>query len=452
METTLDEPPSQLLAQILNGDSLFIAGSLLILLLLLCVSALVSGSEVAFFSLSANDINECKESEKSNDKKILYLVTKPKHLLATILILNNFVNVAIVTLATFATWEITGSRTTEGTVVAVLTVTVSLSIIFFGEVMPKVYATQNNLHLARITAGALKGAEVVLRPLSYPLMSMSGVIEKRFQKRGYDISVEELHQALEITTKGEETTEEEKDILKGIVNFSTLTVKQIMKSRMDITAFDIEMDFHELMDKINKSGYSRVPVYNETIDNIEGLLYVKDLLPFISEEEHFQWQKLLRQGFFVPETKKIDSLLKDFQEKRVHMAIVVDEYGGTSGLITLEDIIEEIVGEINDEFDEDEIAYNKLDESTYIFEGKTSLNDFCKVTEVNPGTFEKVKGESESLGGLLLEIHNKLPNAGEKIIFDRFVFTVVSVDQRRIKRIRVFLKEEPQKDEDKFID
>lgn len=452
METTLDEPPSLLLAQILNGDSLFIAGSLIMLILLLCASALVSGSEVAYFSLSASDINECKDSEKTYDKKILYLVTRPKLLLATILILNNFINVAIVTLSTFVMWEVTGSRTNEGTTVAILTAIVSLALIFFGEVMPKVYATQNNLRLARIMAGTLKGAEIILRPLSYPLMTMSGLIESRFQKKGYDISVEELHQALEITTKGEETTEEEKDILKGIVNFGTLTVKQIMKSRMDLTAFDIEMDFHELMDKVNKSGHSRVPVYNETIDNIEGLLYVKDLLPFISEEEYFQWQKLLRQGFFVPETKKIDSLLKDFQEKRVHMAIVVDEYGGTSGLITLEDIIEEIVGEINDEFDEDEIAYNKLDENTYIFEGKTSLNDFCKVTEVNPSTFEKVKGESESLGGLLLEIHNKLPNAGEKIIFDRFVFTVVSVDQRRIKRIRIFIKEKPLKDEDRFTD
>lgn len=452
METTLDEPPSQLLLQILNGDSVFVIGSLIILILLLVTSALVSGSEVAFFSLSANDINECKESDKPNDRKILLLVTQPKLLLATILILNNFVNVAIVTLATFVTWEITGSRTTEGSVVAILTAVVSLSIIFFGEVLPKVYATQNNLRLARVTVGVLKGAEKILRPLSYLLMSMSGIIENRFQKKGYDISVEELHQALEITTKGEETSEEEKDILKGIVNFGTLTVKQIMKSRMDITAFDIEMDFHELMDKVNKSGYSRVPVFKETIDNIEGLLYVKDLLPYINEEEYFQWQKLLRQGFFVPETKKIDSLLKDFQEKRVHMAIVVDEYGGTSGLITLEDIIEEIVGEINDEFDEDEIHYNKLDENTYIFEGKTSLNDFCKVVDANPNVFEKIKGESESLGGLLLEISNKLPNAGEKIVFDRFVFTVVSVDQRRIKRIRVFIKEEPRKDEDKFTD
>lgn len=449
METSLDEPPSQyLLAQIIDGDPVFIIVSSLILIVLLFTSALVSGSEVAFFSLSSNDINECKESGKPSDEKILQLVKRPQLLLATILILNNFVNVAIVTISTFLTWEIVGSRTAEGSVVFILTTTVTLAIVFFGEVLPKVYATQYNLRLARFTAPFLRASEFVFRPLSAILMSMSNIIEKRYEKKGYDISVEELNQALEITTKGEETTEEEKDILKGIVNFGTFTVKQIMKSRMDIMAFDIEMDFHELMDKINKSGYSRVPVYRETIDRIEGLLYVKDLLPFIHENEHFEWQKLLRQGFFVPETKKIDSLLKDFQEKRIHMAIVVDEYGGTSGLITLEDIIEEIVGEINDEYDEDEIVYNKLDENTYIFEGKTSLNDFCKVVEINPVLFEKVKGESESLGGLILEIYNKLPHAGEKIVFGRFVFTIVSVDNRRIKRIRVFIKEGYVEDED----
>lgn len=453
METSLDEPPSPfLIAELLSGDSLFMLISGLILLTLLFMSAMVSGSEVAFFSLSANDLNKCKESGKSNDEKVLLLVTKPKRLLATILILNNFINVAIVTFATYVTWEMTGTRSADGSVIAILTVVVTLALVFFGEVIPKVYATQNNLLLARTTATFLKGASFIFKPLARLLIEMSDVIEKRYEKKGYDISVEELNQALEITTMGEETTDEEKDILKGIVNFGTLTVKQIMKSRMDIMAFDMEINFHELMDKVNKSGYSRVPVYTETIDRIEGLLYVKDLLPHINEDEYFKWQKLLRQGFFVPETKKIDSLLKDFQDKRIHMAIVVDEYGGTSGLITLEDIIEEIVGEINDEFDEDEIAYSKLDERTYVFEGKTSLNDFCKVADINPAVFEKVKGESESLGGLLLELNNKLPNAGEKIQFKRFVFTVVSVDNKRIKRIRVFINEESVKDEDKFTD
>ncbi len=214
-----------------------------------------------------------------------------------------------------------------------------------------------------------------------------------------------------------------------------------MKSRLDITAFDIEDDYHMLMDQINKNGFSRIPVYRDTIDKIEGVLYVKDLLPYIEKEDNFEWQTLLRPGFFVPESKKVDSLLKDFQEKRVHMAIVVDEYGGTSGLITLEDVIEEIVGEINDEFDEDiDVAYNKLDEYTFIFEGRTSLNDFCKIINEEPSTFEEVKGESESLGGLILEINSKLPRTGEKIKFKNFTFTVVAVDQKRIKRVRVFTK------------
>ena len=439
------------MAESIGGEPLFLIVNGIILLILLFTSALVSGSEVAFFSLSATDLNKCKESGSTNDEKVLLLVTKPKQLLATILILNNFVNVAIVTLSTYVTWEITGSQSTDGSTLAILTVVVTFALVFFGEVIPKVYATQNNLRLARTTASFLKVAAFILKPVATLLMNMSGIIERKFEKKGYDISVEELNQALEITTMGEETTEEEKDILKGIVNFGTLTVKQIMKSRMDIMAFDIEINFHELMDKVNKSGYSRVPAYKETIDKIEGLLYVKDLLPYINEDEHFKWQELLRPGFFVPETKKIDSLLKDFQEKRIHMAIVVDEYGGTSGVITLEDIIEEIVGEINDEFDEDEIAYSKLDERTYVFEGKTSLNDFCKVADINPAVFEKVKGESESLGGLLLELNNKLPHAGEKITYNRFVFTVVSVDNKRIKRIRVFLNEESVKDEDRFI-
>lgn len=409
----------------------------IMLIVLLFLSALISGSEVAFFSLTAKDIAECKERNQPSDKKLVALIHNPKLLLATILIMNNFVNVAIVTLSTFLTWEITGSKSTEGSVIAILSGVVTMTILFFGEVLPKVYATPNNLSFARLTSPLLKICESIFRPLSFILMSLSNIIENRFEKKGYDISVEELHHALELTTTNEDTTEEEKDILKGIVNFGTLTVKQVMKSRMDITAFDTDMDFHELMDKVNKSGFSRVPVYTETIDKINGILYIKDLLPYIESDELFAWKELLRPGFFVPETKKIDMLLRDFQEKRVHMAIVVDEYGGTSGLITLEDIIEEIVGEINDEFDDEEIPYDQLDDNTYLFEGKTTLNDFCKITEEPAITFEEVKGESESLGGLLLEINTKLPSAGETIKYNKFDFTVVAVDTKKIKKVKV---------------
>ena len=423
----------------LLGSTVFFSTVASILVLLLFCSAMVSGSEVAFFSLSSDEIEDCNDSNRSAELNIVRLLDKPKSLLATILILNNLINVAIVTLSTYATWQYYG-KSTEGTLIASLTAVITITILFFGEILPKQYAIHHSLIFARRTSGVLNFASTLLRPFAALLMSLSSVVEKRLEKKGYVVSVAELNQALEITTSNETTTAEEKGILKGIVNFGTLSVKQVMRSRLDITAIEIESDFHELMDRINKCGFSRIPIYRETVDSIEGVLYVKDLLPYLEHEESFDWQRLLHKGFFVPESKKIDMLLKEFQEKRVHMAIVVDEYGGTSGLITLEDIIEEIVGEINDEFDDNDVHYNKLDDNTYIFEGRTSLNDFCKIIEEDGSLFENVKGESESLGGLILEIHSKLPRAGEKIYFDNYVFTVVAVDNKRIKRIRVFRK------------
>ncbi|MFA0961837.1 gliding motility-associated protein GldE [Roseivirga sp. BDSF3-8] len=411
----------------------------LLILFLLFLSAMISGSEVAFFSLSPADVRQCRESSNEREKRVYTLLEHPKQLLATILILNNLVNIAIVTLATFVTWEIVGSKSTEGLLVASLTAAITFAILFFGEVIPKNYATLNNIPFAKVTAPFLDISRSVFRPFSWALLHISDLVERRVEKKAYSLSVDELNTALEITTHTD-ASEEEKGILKGIVNFGTISVKQVMKSRLDITAVDIEDDFHTLMDRINKSGFSRIPVYRETIDKIEGILYIKDLLPYTDREDTYNWQKLLRPGFFIPESKKIDSLLKDFQEKRVHMAIVVDEYGGTSGLITLEDVIEEIVGEINDEFDDEDIAYNKLDENTFVFEGKTSLNDFCKIIDEDAQLFEEVKGESESLGGLLLELNTKLPRAGDKITFDKFVFTAVAVDNRRIKRVRVLVK------------
>lgn len=443
MESSLDEPPSQLLAEIfINGDWLFLLISLISLVLLLCLSALISGSEVAFFSLTAKDITACNESERPADSKIVKLIKRPKLLLATILIGNNFINVAFVILFTYLFNKIFAGLWSVEIEFAINTGINLILLVLFGEILPKVYAGPNNLRFARITSGLLRFLGSLFRPLSWVLMSLSAIIEKRFETKGYDISVEELHHALELTTTNEETTDEEKDILKGIVNFGTLTVKQVMKSRMDITAFDTEMDFHDLMDKINKSGFSRVPVFSDTIDNIQGILYIKDLLPYTEQEDDFKWLELLRPGFFVPETKKIDALLRDFQEKRVHMAIVVDEYGGTSGLITLEDIIEEIVGEINDEFDNESLGFSKIDDKTYLFESKTTLNDFCKWINENPTIFEGVKGESESLGGLILEINGRLPSAGEKIEYNKFSFTVIAVDNKRIKRIKVQINDE----------
>lgn len=428
-----------LTALLTSGEIYLLVFSLIGIGLLFLGSALVSGSEVAYFSLTHGQLDDSEQAESNARKKIGQLLGHPKQLLATILILNNFINISIVMLSTYVTAALLGDVLSGGAIIITLTVVITFLMVFLGEIVPKVYANQNNMAFAKRTATLLSVSFKVFHPLAWLLIKVSNVIERRIERKGYRVSVDDLNQALDLASE-DETTEEEKGILKGIVNFGTLSVKQVMKSRMDITAIDLETDFHELMNQINKTGYSRIPVFKETIDKIEGILYIKDLLPYVSEEESFKWQELLRPGFFVPETKKIDTLFKDFQEKRIHIAIVVDEYGGTSGLITMEDVIEEIVGEINDEFDEDsDVAYSKLDNNTFIFEGKTSLMDFCKLAGVDHKTFDKVKGESESLGGLLLEINSMLPNAGEKIKFENFLFTTVAVNDKRIKRVRVHI-------------
>ncbi len=434
----MDDPyPSYyLIAQITELSFSYFLFNGLILLLLLIGSALASGSEVAFFSLNNEEIASIQEEDPEKGRIVSKLLANPKQLLSTILILNNLINIGIVMLTTFVSWSIFGMNATGIVIILVQTVGVTFAIVFFGEIVPKVYSNQAKIPFAMAMAPTIGFFSSILKPISWFLMGFSTLIERRVQQRGYTLSVDELHQALELTT--EDTPEEEKEILKGIVNFGTLSVKQVMRSRLEITAVDVEMDFHELMDKINKSGYSRIPVYEETIDNILGVLYIKDLLPYIEQDEDFAWKELIRKSFFVPETKKVDSLLKDFQRMRVHMAIVVDEYGGTSGLVTFEDLIEEIIGEINDEFDDtDDIFFQELDHDTFIFEGKVSLNDFCKKLELDPQIFEEVKGESESLGGLLLELNSKLPKNGTKIKFEDFEFTVLAVDARKIKKVKV---------------
>ena len=412
------------------------------------MSAMISASEVAFFSLRADDLEECRESDDRSSKNIVDLLRKPRQLLATILIMNNFVNVGVVTISTFLMWDMAGTHKPAEIIVGFVTFGATFAITFFGEIIPKVYATQRNMVIARLMGGVWKLLENICKPISWPLLNMSNLIERRFKKRGYSTTVEELHQALELTTGNNATTAEEKDILKGIVNFGTLTVRQVMKSRTDVSAVDVELNFKEMMEQVNKSGFSRIPVYRESLDTIEGVLYTKDLLPYLDEQEQFKWQKLLRQGFFVPETKRLDSLLKDFQSKRVHMAVVVDEYGGTSGVITLEDLIEEIIGEINDEFDEVNLEYQKVDDKTFIFEGKTSLNDLYKVVDVESSVFDEVRGESESLGGLILELHGALPVVEEQITYDRFVFTILAVDKKRIKKVKVALTDKPNDDDE----
>lgn len=434
----MDEPPGNFLTDITSMEiSPFYVFSFVAIGILLFLSAMISASEVAFFSLKSGDLDQCRESDDQKKLSIIELLKRPRLLLATILIMNNFVNIGVVTIATFLMWEMASTRKPSETIIGVVTFATTFAITFFGEIIPKVYATQRNLFVARMMSNTWKVLEQICRPISFMLLGMSGLIERRIEKKGYSTTVEELNQALELTTDNAETSEDEKEILKGIVNFGTLTVKQVMRSRLEISGVEVEMNFTELLDAVSKSGFSRIPVYRETIDQIDGILYTKDLLPYLEENAAYSWQKLLRPGFFVPETKKLDSLLKDFQSKHVHMAIVADEYGGTSGLVTLEDLIEEIIGEINDEFDEVAVPYQKIDDRTFVFEGKISLHDFCKALEIDPTYFEDIKGESESLGGLMLELHSSMPNAGDRINYDRFQFTIVSVDQKRIKRIRV---------------
>ncbi|MEN9958870.1 MAG: hypothetical protein RLZZ474_1114 [Bacteroidota bacterium] len=416
-------------------SSVFFIGVILIALLFL--SALLAGSEVAFFSLNADQRAALRDSDNPAEQAVSRLLDKPQQLLATLLIAINFVNIIFITLSNYLTEMILGPQSV-GTLLVTLFLLfgVTFIITFFGELIPKVWAQQNNIRFATLSATLIQFFTLIFTPLSKSLLAISNLIEKRIEKKSYTLTAHELNHALEITTD-ENTTEQEKDILRGILNFGNTSVKSVMKARRDIVAFDTEMDFHELMDKINKNGYSRVPVFNETIDKIEGILYIKDLLVHVEEDEKFDWISLLHQPFFVPENKKIDDLLYDFQEKRVHMAVVVNEYGETEGLVTMEDIIEEIVGEINDEFDDESADYKRIDEQNYLFEAKTSLNDFCRVFDLDVVYFEKAKGESETLGGLMIELFGRIPNSGEEMIWEDFVFKIQSVDARRVKKVKV---------------
>ena len=442
METRLSDEPHPILVlltqQLESTSSYSVYGiNALVLVGLLLLSALLAGSEVAFFSLSAEERAACRESESSSERTIAKLLDKPQQLLATLLIAINLVNISFITIATFMTEDISGKEH-KGELIPtlILLVGVTFIITFFGELIPKVWAQQNNLRFAKITASLISVATTIFKPLSSMLLGISNVIEKRVERKGYSITVDELNHALEITT-GKDTSEQEKDILKGIVNFGSISAKSVMRSRRDITAFDFNYDFHELMDKINKSGYSRVPVYKETIDKIDGVLYMKDLLPHIDKDENFKWQELIRTAFFIPESKKIDDLLYDFQEKRVHMAVVVNEYGETEGIVTMEDIIEEIVGDIHDESDVEDSGYVKLSDGSYEFEGKVALNDVCRALDIENDYFDKVRGDSESLGGLIIELFTRLPHAGEEMEFENYKFRIASVDTRRIKKVKV---------------
>ena len=420
-------------AALLNGAAL--------LILLLC-SALISGTEVAFFSLSQTDLDTLS-TDKKDEALIISLLEKPRKLLATILITNNFINILIVLLFATLAENLFGYFDYQIDVYffqlplrfLIEVILVTFLILLFGEVLPKVYASRNALRFSKLMSKFISSVNVLLTPFSLPLISLTKWVENRLGNKNNSISVETLSQALELTSEGA-TTKDEQKILEGIVNFGNTETIQIMKPRIDIFALSDEESYEEVLEKILKNGYSRNPVYQENIDNIIGVLYAKDLLAHL-DKKNFKWQELIREPFFVPENRKLDDLLGDFRERKNHLAIVVDEYGGTSGLVTLEDVIEEIVGDINDEFDDDDLSYSRIDANNFIFEGKTTIKDFCRVLDdEDEQIFEEAKGESETLAGFLLEISGKFPKKGEKINFKKYTFTIEAVDVRRIQQIK----------------
>jgi gliding motility-associated protein GldE len=407
---------------------------LLVIIILLIGSAMMSASEVAFFSLGPEDLENLKTNKDKKSKTVLKLYNNPEKLLSTVLVANNTVNIAIVLLAAFLSLRIFDFSSVPVLGFIINVVIITFLLLFFGEVMPKVYASRNHITIARFMAYPLTVLEKVFKPVTSLLIFSSSFMKKRTGTRRSNISMDDLSDALELTS--EDFTEDEK-ILKGIVNFGNINVNAIMCSRTDVTAIDIKYGFDKIVPIIINSGFSRIPVYSGSFDSVKGILYAKDVLPYTNNPGSFKWQALLRPPYFVPETKKINDLLKEFQTKKIHMAVVIDEYGGTSGIVTLEDILEEIVGEITDESDEDQLLFRKLDEKTYIFEGKILLNDFCKVFDIDEELFEEVRGESETLAGLILELTGEIPQKDQVIKYKDFIFSIESADRRRIKEIRV---------------
>ena len=404
--------------------------------LLLWVSGFASGSEIAFFSLSPNDISEIEEERTSADQSIKMLREESERTLATILIANNFVNVTIIMLCNYVFASLVHFNVAW---LEFLSITVILTLLF-GEIMPKVYSRQDPLRFCRQVAGGL----LFMRRLFWPFASIllrSGILaEKVVQKDNHVLSVDDLEQALELTDKNE--IKEEQQMLQGIIRFGDETAKEVMTSRQDIVDLDMKCSYFDVLKCIVENNYSRIPVYQDNTDNIRGILYIKDLLPHLSKPANFRWQSLIRPPYFVPETKKIDDLLREFQNNKVHIAIVVDEFGGTSGLITLEDILEEIVGEINDEFDEEEKIYSKLNYNTYVFEGKTLLSDFCKILNIDDEEFKDIEGDADSLAGLLLELKGDFPSIHEKFDYKNYTFEIMAMEGRRISRIKITVHEQ----------
>ena len=404
---------------------------------LLVFSGYASGSEIAFFSLSPNDLNELDEEKNKCDRQIMQLRENSERTLATILITNNLVNVTIIMLCNYFFEHVVSFGNAYWLHFVTITVLLTFLLLLFGEIMPKVYAGQHALSFCRFSAGGILRLSKLFQPLSGILLRSGILAEKVVQKENHILSVDDLEQALELTDENE--LKDEKNMLEGIVRFGDETAKEVMTSRQDVIDLDFRSSFSDVLKCIVENNYSRIPVYQGSIDNIRGILYIKDLLPHLSKPASFRWQSLIRPPYFVPETKKIDDLLREFQENKVHIAIVVDEFGGTSGIITLEDILEEIVGEINDEYDEEEKSYTRINANTYVFEGKTLLSDFFKILDLDDETFEEVEGDADSLGGLLLEIKGDFPELHERIDYKNFTFEVTELDGHRIAKVKVVI-------------
>lgn len=429
----MDPDPSSLTAIDYN----LIPGIAILLLLLIC-SAFISGAEVALFTLTKDDLAKINTKNPYKGKLITSLLEKPKKLLATIVITNNLANIALIILffRFSSAWFSTIAHPAVQFLLQLAIIT--FTILLFGEVMPKVYAGRNSIRFSKRIVYVLYFLSKVLSPLTIPMRETTLWLNKKFGVQKSGLSVDQLSQALELTHYGD-TTHEEQKILEGIVTFGNTDVKQIMCPRIDIFALNIEEPFAAILPKIIDKGFSRIPVYRDNIDTVEGVLFIKDLIPHIDDTD-FNWQAIIREPFFVPENKKLDNLLKEFQGMKNHLAIVVDEYGGTSGLISLEDILEEIVGDISDEFDDEDIVYSRIDESNFLFDGKINIKDFCRITDCEEDDFEEAKGEAETLGGFLLELSGNFPKKGQKIKFKGNIFTVESVDKRRIRQVKFTLK------------
>ena len=407
-------------------------------MLLLIVSGFASGSEIAIFSLTPNDVSELQEGKTDADRKVISLREDSERTLATILIANNLVNVTIIMLCNYFFAHVVDFGQAYWLQFVCLTVLLTFLLLLFGEIMPKVYSAHKPVEFCRKVVGPLCFCRKVFYPFAYILIRSGILAEKVVQKENRILSVDDLEQALELTDK--EEIKEEKNILESIVRFGDETAKEVMTSRQDVTVLDMQSPFTEVLKCIVENNYSRIPVFQDSIDNIRGILYIKDLLPHLGKSNTFRWQSLIRPPYFVPETKKIDDLLREFQNNKVHIAVVVDEFGGTSGIVTLEDILEEIVGEINDEYDEEEKNYVRVNNNTYIFEGKTLLSDFYKTLDIDSEEFEDIEGDADTLAGLLLEIKGEFPKINEKIEYSNFTFQVLKMDERRIMKIEVTIK------------